>query len=358
MIYEKLLRFNPPHLMTPQELISVLPLNENAQAFIQANRKTINNIIHGKDDRLLVIVGPCSIHDITAALEYGELLKKTAAHLAEELFIIMRVYFEKPRTTIGWKGLISDPFLDNSFEISHGLMFARKLLIQLNEKGIPAASEFLDMMTPHYLSDLVSWSAVGARTVESPIHRELASGLPMPIGFKNNIDGNIKVAIDAIQVANHPHCFISMASDGKPIIMSTSGNPACHIILRGTRKGPNYSLTHIKNAVALLESQRLNPRLMVDCSHGNSMKDYSRQRVVIHSLMQQIKAGIPHLLGIMLESNLVSGKQDYREKTNKVYGQSITDGCIGWEDTQKLLIQLAETVKKCKADKFRKKSRA
>lgn len=334
------------NLQSPKELITLLPLTTRLHQFIENSRQVTTNIQNGTDGRLLVIVGPCSIHDISAALEYGAALKQIAEQLADELFIIMRVYFEKPRTTIGWKGLISDPHLDNSFDINHGLFSARQLLINLNNQGIPAASEFLDVIIPHYLSDLVTWSAIGARTVESPIHRELASSLPMPIGFKNNIDGNIKVAIDAVKVANHPHRFVSITEEGKPAILHTKGNSACHIILRGTQYGPNYTLTHIRKAAALLKNNELIPRLMVDCSHGNSMKDYRRQSTVLQSLIQQIEAGSTSLLGLMLESNLIPGKQEYRSKTELVYGQSITDGCIGWEDTVRLLTQLANTVKK------------
>lgn len=333
-------------LTKPNALIDAFPATKDIIDTISATRQQVNNIIQGRDDRLLVVIGPCSIHDAEAALEYATQLKSAAIRFADDLFIIMRVYFEKPRTTIGWKGLISDPFLDGRFDVNYGLSLARKLLIELSHLGIPAGTEFLDtLILPQYLSDLVSWCAVGARTVESQIHRELASGLPMPVGFKNNTDGNIKVAVDAINAANHPHHFISITKEGIPSIIHTQGNQSCHIILRGANHTPNYDANSIREAVQLLKKANLIPRIMVDCSHGNSLKDYRRQAIVLNDVALQIKNGSKWICGVMLESNLIEGKQDLNS-AHLIYGKSITDGCIGWEDSLQLLEMLALATKK------------
>ncbi len=328
-------------LVAPHQLLASQPLSASALATIQSARHHISNIVQGKDKRLLVIVGPCSIHDTDAALEYAALLKSAADKWVDDLCIVMRVYFEKPRTTVGWKGLISDPYLDGSFAINQGLLFARKLLLELNEMGMPAGTEFLDTIIPAYLSDLIAWSAIGARTVESQVHRELASGLMMPVGFKNNTDGNIKVAIDAVKVAGHSHAFLGITSAGSPAIIRTEGNLACHVILRGSNTAPNYAAETIQETAGLLKEAQLHPQVMVDCSHGNSMKDYRLQHQVVADLIDQLKQGSTFISGVMLESNLMAGKQGLLKKEALTYGQSVTDGCIGWEDTLRLLEDLA-----------------
>lgn len=328
-------------LLTPATLLNTLPLSSKALETVKTARAAARNIIQGTDKRLLVIVGPCSIHDTQAALEYATLLKTAAERLTNELFIIMRVYFEKPRTTVGWKGLIRDPLLDGSFNINNGLTLARKLLLDLAELGVPAGTEFLDSMTPAYLSDLIAWSVIGARTVESQIHRELASALAMPVGFKNNTEGNIKAAIDAVQVAQCPHHFLGINTLGIPSIIKTTGNPNGHIILRGSNTTTNYSVHHIHEAANLLRYANLTPRLMVDCSHGNSMKDYQKQLTVVQALTEQLRTGPSFICGIMLESHLLAGRQELHPKHPLIYGQSITDGCIAWEDTVPLLEKIA-----------------
>lgn len=329
-------------LIKPVALINSLPATASALDTITSARQYANHIIQDKDDRLLVIIGPCSIHDTEAALDYAVRLKQAAEHFIDDLYPVMRVYFEKPRTTIGWKGLVSDPFLDGRFDVNHGLSLARQLLVDLNHLGVPAGTEFLDtLILPQYLSDLVSWCAVGARTVESQIHRELASGLSMPVGFKNNTDGNIKVAIDAVKVASYSHHFLSITKDGIPSIIRTQGNQNCHIILRGANNAPNYTESHINEAATILKNANLLPKIMIDCSHGNSMKEFQRQVNVVHDVAQQLNNGSPFICGVMLESNLISGKQDLNLKHNLVYGQSITDACIGWDDSVMLLETLA-----------------
>lgn len=332
-------------LITPHELIKSKPLSSSARATIHSARHNASHIIQGKDDRLLVIVGPCSIHNTLIALEYAALLQAAAEKFIDDLYIIMRVYFEKPRTTVGWKGLISDPELDESFAVNQGLILARELLLELNQLGMPAGTEFLDTIIPPYLSDLIAWCAIGARTVESQIHRELASGLAMPVGFKNNTDGNIKVAIDAVKVARHSHPFLGITQTGMPAMIRTAGNPVCHVILRGSNTAPNYAASHIQETALFLKESQLIPRVMVDCSHGNSMKDYKLQRTVVHALIDQLKKGSSFINGIMLESNLIAGKQEFQTKEALVYGQSITDGCIGWGDTLEILEELAMTIR-------------
>ncbi|MGK0441282.1 MAG: 3-deoxy-7-phosphoheptulonate synthase [Pseudohongiellaceae bacterium] len=328
-------------LISPAILIEELPLNDSAAGAIYDVRKTIANVFSGQDDRLVVVVGPCSIHDPEAAIEYAQHLKAVMSQYQDELIIVMRTYFEKPRTTVGWKGLINDPEIDGSFNINHGLKIARQLLINIADMGIPTGCEFLDTISPQFFADLVSWGAIGARTTESQIHRELASGLSMPVGFKNGTDGNLQIAIDAIGAASNPHHFLSVTKQGISAIVETRGNKNCHIILRGSTKGPNYSAEAIKEVTDTVETKGLSPYLMVDCSHGNSNKDYTRQPIVAQDLAEQISAGNKTISGIMLESNLIEGNQ----KTPEVYGKSITDACISWETTVSTLNVLAKAVK-------------
>ena len=332
-------------LIAPGVLIEELPVSEQASTLIWKAREEAAAIIDGSDDRLVVVVGPCSIHDTGAALEYADKLGRVAGELAAELLVIMRVYFEKPRTTVGWKGLINDPALDGSFDINQGLHLARHLLLDLAERGIPAGSEFLDTIIPQYTADLVSWGAIGARTTESQIHRELASGLSMPIGFKNGTDGNTKVAIDAIGVARNAHHFLSVTKQGMSAIVETTGNRQCHAILRGSQEGPNHDGASVDALSAELEAAGLPPRVMIDCSHGNSRKDPARQPAVLRDVAGQVAAGSGQLIGAMIESHLVGGRQDVGNGQNLVYGQSITDACIGWDETVPMLEELAAAVR-------------
>ncbi len=324
-------------LLPPIAHLYELPISETAADLVYQTRQEVAKLVHGEDNRLLVIIGPCSIHDPKAALEYAERLLPLRKKYEKELLIVMRVYFEKPRTTVGWKGLINDPHLDGTFDINFGLRQARKLLLALNDMGMPASTEFLDMITPQYYADLISWGAIGARTTESQVHRELASGLSCPVGFKNGTDGNLKIAIDAIGAASHPHHFLSVTKTGHSAIVHTSGNPDCHVILRGGKE-PNYSAGHVKDAAAQLEKAGVSPKLMVDFSHANSRKDYKRQMEVAEDVAQQIRNGENNIMGVMVESHLVEGRQDKPE----TYGQSITDACIGWDKTEELLTLLAE----------------
>ncbi|HFD79865.1 MAG TPA: 3-deoxy-7-phosphoheptulonate synthase [Gammaproteobacteria bacterium] len=326
------------------ELQAEFPITETAARTTQETREAIHDILYGDDDRLLVIVGPCSIHDPAAALEYAARLKKVRERLAGELLIVMRVYFEKPRTTVGWKGLINDPDLDGSFLINKGLRVARKLLLDINNAGVPAATEYLDLMTPQYVSDLISWGAIGARTTESQVHRELASGLSCAVGFKNGTDGTLKIAIDAIRSASQPHHFLSLTKAGHSAIFSTAGNEDCHIILRGGRE-PNYDAQSVAAAAHQLEQAGLPPRLMVDLSHGNSAKQFRRQLVVGEDVASQVAGGSSHVMGAMIESHLKEGRQDCVVGQELEYGKSITDACIGWEDTVPLLERLADAVR-------------
>ena len=316
------------------------PISDNASETVFATREAIHRILHGQDDRLLVIVGPCSIHDPAAAIEYARRLKVMRDTLSDDLLVVMRVYFEKPRTTVGWKGLINDPDLDGSFQINKGLRVARKLLCDLNEMGVPAATEFLDLISPQYVADLVSWGAIGARTTESQVHRELASGLSCPVGFKNGTDGTLRVAVDAIRSASQPHNFLSLTKQGHSAIFSTRGNDDCHIILRGGKQ-PNYDAVSIDQASQELEVAGLPPRLMVDFSHANSLKQHKRQLIVGQDVAGQVAAGDSRIVGIMAESHLRSGRQDVVPGTELVFGQSITDACIGWDETVGLLELLA-----------------
>ena len=330
-------------VVSPAALHEECPITHSAAETILATRTGIHNILKGDDDRLLVVVGPCSIHDPVAAVEYAGKLKAVKDELADDLLIVMRVYFEKPRTTVGWKGLINDPDLDDSFHINKGLRTARTLLLDINALGMPAGTEFLDLVTPQYVADLISWGAIGARTTESQVHRELASGLSCPVGFKNGTDGTLKVAIDAIRAAGQPHHFLSLTKTGHSAIFSTAGNEDCHIILRGGRE-PNYDRQSVTQAIAGLHSAGLATPLMIDFSHANSAKQYQRQLVVCDDVCAQIADGQKSIIGIMAESHLVAGRQDIKPGVKPVYGQSITDACIGWDDTVTLLHSLAKAV--------------
>jgi 3-deoxy-7-phosphoheptulonate synthase len=327
----------------PSMILEEFPITEQVRQTVLENRQAASRIVHGEDDRILVIVGPCSIHDVGAAIEYSERLKKEAERHADALLIIMRVYFEKPRTTIGWKGLINDPNLDQSFEINKGIRLARELLVNINALGIPAATEFLDLITPQYIAELISWGAIGARTTESQGHRELSSGLSCPVGFKNGTDGNLKIAVDAISSASRPHHFLSLTKAGKSAVFATAGNEDCHVILRGGKR-PNYDKESVENAIADLKHAKRNPHLMIDCSHANSRKSHTRQSEVLRDIAGQVASGNPHIMGVMIESNLVAGNQDIDDDAPIVYGQSITDACIDFDETTDLLQILADAV--------------
>ena len=313
-------------------------------------RSQADAILRGEDDRLLAVVGPCSIHDPEAALEYAAKLKEVAKQIEKDVFVIMRVYFEKPRTTVGWKGLINDPALDDSFDINRGLRVARGLLLDLANMGIPSGTEFLDTISPQYIADLIAWGAIGARTTESQIHRELASGLSMPVGFKNGTGGSIQIALDAIQSSSRPHHFLSVTKQGVSAIVSTAGTDSCHLILRGGKSGPNYEKPEIEAAAAMLREQNLPASVMVDCSHGNSLKDYRNQPLVARNLANQIAAGSKEITSVMIESNLVEGNQKLaKDLSTLTRGQSVTDACIGWDDTVETLEFLAAAVRKRRA---------
>ncbi len=330
-------------LIAPAVLEDDLPVDDARAALVSRTRREVEAIVTGRDARLLVVVGPCSIHDPAAAVEYAQRLREVAALYASDLLLVMRVYFEKPRTVVGWKGLINDPFLDGSFQINAGLRLARKLMIDVTGLGVPVATEFLDTTLGQYYADLVSWGAIGARTVESQVHRELASGLSMPVGFKNRTDGDMQVAVDAIRSARHPHWFPSLTREGAPAVMGTAGNEHAHLVLRGGSQGPNFSASAIAAATALLRKNQLAPHLMVDCSHANSGKDPERQPEVVADLAKQIAGGERAIAAVMIESNLLGGAQDYQAKP-LLYGRSITDGCLAWEKTLPLFAQLAAAV--------------
>jgi 3-deoxy-7-phosphoheptulonate synthase len=332
-------------LVPPLHVLREFPISEKTAQLTYDTRQAVHRILHGADDRLLVIMGPCSIHDVKAAKEFAGRLKEAKDKLTDDLLIVMRVYFEKPRTTIGWKGLINDPKLDGSFSINDGIRIARELLLGINELGVPAGCEFLDMITPQYIADLVSWGAIGARTTESQIHRELASGLSCPVGFKNGTDGNIRIAVDAIRAAQAPHHFLSVTKAGHSAIVSTAGNEDCHIILRGG-KTPNYDAANVDAAAKGLADAGLAQRLMIDLSHSNAAKQPQKQVDVGHDVARQLAGGEDRIFGIMVESHLKAGRQDLLPGKPLVYGLSITDGCIGWEDSRKLLDTLAEAVRK------------
>lgn len=331
-------------VLPPVFLEEELPATEKAIATVYQTRDEITKILEGHDSRLLVVVGPCSIHDPDAALEYAGLLKSASDRLRDQLCIVMRVYFEKPRTTVGWKGLINDPYLDGSFRINDGLRIARRLLVDLAEMGVPAGTEFLDMIIPQYMVGLVSWGAIGARTTESQVHRELVSGLSCPVGFKNGTSGNVQIAVEAVQAASHPHTFLGHTKYGQSAIFFTSGNPYCHVILRGGRKTTNYDPESIAQACSLLHKAGLPTRVMVDCSHANSNKDHTRQPVVCREVAAQIRNGEDRIVGAMLESNLVAGAQKLTKGKPLARGQSVTDACIGWDTTEELLQELAAAV--------------
>ncbi|UQB41475.1 3-deoxy-7-phosphoheptulonate synthase [Thiomicrospira microaerophila] len=329
----------------PIELHEKLAITEQAAKTVFNTRHQIHNILNGKDDRLLVVIGPCSIHDTDAGRDYAQKLKQQIDQHSEDLLIVMRVYFEKPRTTVGWKGLINDPDLNETFQINKGLELARGFLLDVNHMGVPAATEFLDLISPQYISDLVSWGAIGARTTESQGHRELASGLSCPVGFKNGTDGSFRIAVDAIRAANKPHIFLSLTKSGHSAIFSTTGNEDCHVILRGGNSGPNYQPEFVAQAVQELKAAKVQSKLMIDCSHANSNKDHQKQMLVAESISEQLKAGSKEIMGAMVESHLVAGRQDVKPGHPLTYGQSITDACIDWSDSLTLLETLAEGVR-------------
>lgn len=337
-------------LLPPVALLERFPATDEVAQLIFNTRKNIHQIFTRQDDRLLVVIGPCSIHDIKSAMEYATRLLKQRKLYQNELEIVMRVYFEKPRTTVGWKGLINDPYINHSFDINQGLRIARKLLVDINEMGIPTAGEFLDMISPQYLADLMSWGAIGARTTESQVHRELASGLSCPVGFKNGTDGTIKVAIDAVNAASASHNFLSVTKFGHSAIVTTTGNSDCHVILRGGKE-PNYSAEHVAIVKSELSKANLSNGIMIDFSHANSNKQFKQQMNVGQNVSDQIANGENNITGVMVESHLIEGSQNPDNATTLTYGQSITDGCIGWQDTEILLSQLAEAVKQRRASK-------
>ena len=332
-------------LLPPALLLEELPLTEEGSLTVTRAREEVSAILNGRDDRLIVVVGPCSIHDAAAALDYARRLKSLADELAGDLRVVMRVYFEKPRTTVGWKGLINDPYLDGSFAINVGVRKARRLLLDLVALELPAGCEFLDPISPQFTTDLVSWGAIGARTTESQVHRELASGLLMPVGFKNGTDGGLQIAIDAVRAAAHPHSFLGVNEAGLAGIVSTRGNRDCHVILRGGQSGPNHDAISVQKALVAIRDAGLRPRLMIDTSHGNSGKDYRRQVPVGRDIAGQIAQGERALIGVLMESFLVDGRQDLTDPSQLVYGQSITDACMGWEMTVPVLRELAAAVR-------------
>jgi 3-deoxy-7-phosphoheptulonate synthase len=332
-------------LLPPAILLEELPLTEAAAVTVSRGREEVAAILRGEDDRLVVIVGPCSIHDPVAAMDYARRLRALADETAADLRVVMRVYFEKPRTTVGWKGLINDPHLDGSFAINAGLRLGRRLLLDLAGLGLPAGCEFLDPITPQFLSDLVTWGAIGARTTESQTHRELASACSMPVGFKNGTDGGVQIAIDALRAAAHPHRFLGVTEQGLAGIVSTRGNPDCHVILRGGSSGPNYDAMSVQKTLAALRDAGVPPRLMIDASHGNSEKDYTRQALVVREVASQLAQGETGLIGMMMESFLVEGRQDLRDPARLTYGQSITDACMSWDTTASVLRELAAAVR-------------
>ena len=331
-------------LVPPSHVFREFPVSAEAAQTAFAARQTIHRILYGADDRLLVVVGPCSIHDVDQAMEYAKRLQAEVPRFDKDLMIVMRVYFEKPRTTVGWKGLINDPRLDNSFRINEGVRLARGLLLAINEMGMPCATEFLDTITPQYTADLISWGAIGARTTESQVHRELASGLSCPVGFKNGTDGNVRIAIDAIRAAQSPHHFLSVTKAGHSAIVSTTGNEDCHVILRGGKE-PNYDAAHVDAAAREIAAAALAARLMIDFSHANSNKDFKRQINVAKDVAAQLAAGEERIFGAMVESHLVEGRQNLTPETSLEYGKSVTDACLGWEDSVATLEILAQGVR-------------
>jgi 3-deoxy-7-phosphoheptulonate synthase len=332
-------------LTAPRVLKDELPVSESIADTVAGARAVVRNVLAGRDRRLLCIVGPCSIHDPIAAMDYAQRLAKLAASVADSIYVVMRVYFEKPRTTIGWKGLINDPRLDGSYDLQEGLRLARRLLLDINRLGMPAATELLDPITPQYIADLISWTAIGARTTESQTHREMASGLSMPVGFKNSTDGNLQIAINAIESARGPHSFLGIDQEGVIAIVRTTGNPDTHVVLRGGNKGPNYDAASINACEQLLIKAKLEPRMMVDCSHAQTNKDYTRQPAVLGALVDQIRLGNRSIMGAMLESNLFAGNQPLTgSRAGLRYGVSVTDPCIDWETTERCLLGAAEVL--------------
>ena len=332
-------------LLPPAILVEELPLDDQGSETVSRGRDAVSAILNGRDDRLVVVVGPCSIHDPVAAIDYARRLRRLADEHARDLCIVMRVYFEKPRTTVGWKGLINDPRLDGTFAINEGLRLARRLLVDLAGLGLPAGCEFLDPISPQFTADTVSWGAIGARTTESQVHRELASGLSMPIGFKNGTDGDVQIAIDAVRAGAHPHRFLGVTEQGLGAIVATRGNRDCHIILRGGQSGPNYDAVSVEKAATALRDAGLPGRLMVDMSHGNSGKDHRRQAIVAKEIAAQVAQGDTAIFGVMMESFLVEGRQELATPATLRYGQSITDACMGWETTVDVLGELARAVR-------------
>jgi len=332
-------------VLPPVFLEEELPMTDAASATVFETRQAICEVLAGRDKRLIVVVGPCSIHDTKAAREYATKLKNVIAEVSNELVVVMRVYFEKPRTTIGWKGLINDPYLDNSYKINDGLRMARRLLLELAEMGVPAGTEFLDMISPQYVAALVSWGAIGARTTESQIHRELVSGLSCPVGFKNATSGDVQIAIEAMLSAAHPHTFLGHSKYGQSAIFVTNGNPDTHVILRGGNKTVNYTAEAVEEVCAKLVKCKLKPQVMIDCSHANSHKDHTKQSAVCRNVAGQVAGGDKRIIGLMIESSLVAGAQKLVDGKALTYGQSITDACIGWDETEGLLKELAAAVK-------------
>ncbi len=336
-------------LIPPAILIEEYPITDHASETVAQARRSIAECVRGKEDRLVVVVGPCSIHDEAAAVEYAQLLREQAERLGDDLLIVMRVYFEKPRTSIGWKGLINDPDMDGSFHINKGLKIARRLLLNLAEQSLPAGCEFLDTIMPQFFADLVSWGAIGARTTESQVHRELVSGLSCPMGFKNGTDGNLQVAVDAIKAAAHPHRFLSVTKQSVAAIVATHGNEDCHVILRGANSSANYDAANVSTVTTLLQSKGMHARVMIDCSHGNSGKNPQQQPMVAHNVAQQIASGSSAVFGVMLESHLVGGRQEIATFDAMTYGQSVTDACLNWEETVPVLEVLADAVRQRRA---------
>ncbi len=339
-------------LIAPDELLAELPLGQTQAAVVQRSREAVRRVLAAEDDRLLVVVGPCSVHDAGAAVDYAARLAKTAAELADELCVVMRVYFEKPRTTVGWKGLINDPGLDGSHDVHRGLRTARRLLLDVVDLGLPVGCEFLDPNSPQYIADTVSWGAIGARTTESQVHRQLASGLSMPVGFKNGTDGSVKVAVDACRAAHGSHVFFGLDASGRASVVTTTGNPDVHVILRGGTGGPNYQPEHVASALDAVQQAGMPPTVMIDASHGNSRKDHIRQAAVAREIAAQAGDGQRGIAGVMLESFLVPGRQELTHASHSAhprsltYGQSITDACMGWDVTAGVLADLAEAVRK------------
>ena len=333
-------------LIAPEELLAELPLGTAQAVVVQRSREAVRRVLAGEDDRLLVVVGPCSVHDVRAAVDYAVRLAGTAADLADELCVVMRVYFEKPRTTIGWKGLINDPGLDGSHDVHRGLRTARRLLLEVVDLGLPVGCEFLDPNSPQYIADTVSWGAIGARTTESQVHRQLASGLSMPVGFKNGTDGSVKVAVEACRAAHGAHVFFGLDASGRASVVTTTGNPDVHVILRGGTGGPNYQPEHVSSALDAVQQAGMPRTVMIDASHGNSRKDHVRQAVVAGEIAAQAGDGQRGIAGVMLESFLVPGRQELTDPRSLTYGQSITDACLGWDATAGVLTDLAEAVRK------------